>query len=221
NAINNLIYLLTSEKVKNVPCNFFGVSDNTGENNKTEKSHLGENNKTEKSHLRENNKTEKSHLGEDNKTEKSHLGENNKTEKSHLGENNKTEKSHLGEKNHDKFLDKRVLFYLLSKSAHMGQTKHLVSLADCYYYGLGCKSNYNTAYSYYYSAYLYGDAKGAYSLFYCHLLLKNNTSGNLTSGNSTSGNLKDIFYYLYETKRIEPNSYLLIWYMLAFSLIFL
>ncbi|KRH92321.1 Extracellular protein SEL-1, partial [Pseudoloma neurophilia] len=37
NAINNLIYLLTSEKVKNVPCNFFGVSDNTGENNKTEK----------------------------------------------------------------------------------------------------------------------------------------------------------------------------------------
>ncbi|KRH91793.1 hypothetical protein M153_249050003, partial [Pseudoloma neurophilia] len=187
NAINNLIYLLTSEKVKNVPCNFFGVSDNTGENNKTEKTHLGENNKTEKSHLRE--------------------------------------------KNHDKFLDKRVLFYLLSKSAHMGQTKHLVSLADCYYYGLGCKSNYNTAYSYYYSAYLYGDAKGAYSLFYCHLLLKNNTSGNLTSGNSTSGNLtsgnltsgnlKDIFYYLYETKRIEPNSYLLIWYMLAFSLIFL
>lgn len=98
-------------------------------------------------------------------------------------------------------INNRILFYLLKKLASMGQVRFLVSLADCYFYGRGCQQSYSKAFSFYYSAVLYRQAKGAFSLAIMY-----------ENGWGVERSLYECMNMLRLTRVLDENAYLLVWY---------
>lgn len=205
NAINNLIYLLKRGKIKSI--NYYFTGNNLLNYNRGQKKLRINKNESHKDFKKytdhETNEQDENHRASHQNVfeRKIHPQETDQKDKYDSSNSNDSTKD-LGP------LENRILFYLLSKSVHMGQTKHLVSLADCYQYGEGVKCDPNASFSFYYSAYLYGDAKGAFSMYKCYL-----------NGIGTERSFVQCLFYLLETRRMESNAYILVWYMLIYTVI--
>lgn len=98
--------------------------------------------------------------------------------------------------------NQHVLFHQYCyKLALMGQTRHLVDLADTFFYGRGTQQSYTKAFSFYYAAMLYKSARGSYSLSYMY-----------EHGLGCTRSISDALAMLHKTYRYDDNAYLLVWY---------